>query len=135
MSRCTADLEYLQCDLCNTYFHKDIFCPHRRECKGAGSVELKKNEAAALLQQLNKLEDADRRAELNAAARAGGGENAGEPNQVLLVSRAGLDQQRAKSESQARTQLANDVEKVREEEIRKKINKQSLAAALDFLDS
>jgi len=44
MSHATSDLEYFQCDMCRVYVHKDIFCPHRRECKGPHSTELKKKE-------------------------------------------------------------------------------------------
>lgn len=48
MTRCTADLEYFQCDLCRKYFHKDIFCPHRRACKGPDSQEMDTKDALAL---------------------------------------------------------------------------------------
>lgn len=44
MSHVTADLEYFKCDLCNIYLHKDIFCDHRRDCKGLNSQEFKKSE-------------------------------------------------------------------------------------------
>lgn len=48
MSHATADLEYFMCDMCLTYVHRDIYCPHRRECKGKDSKELKKDEVAAI---------------------------------------------------------------------------------------
>lgn len=58
MSHCTADLEYFKCDMCHVYFHRDIFCPHRRECKGKDSQELKKDEVAVIA---DRLDEADRR--------------------------------------------------------------------------
>ncbi|EPY30888.1 hypothetical protein STCU_03815 [Strigomonas culicis] len=48
MSHTTADLEYFKCDVCGVYLHKDIFCDHRRECKGLHSTELKKQECQAI---------------------------------------------------------------------------------------
>lgn len=53
MSHATADLEYFKCDLCGVYLHKDIFCDHRRDCKGPNSVELKKSECKALERQVD----------------------------------------------------------------------------------
>ncbi|RNF04706.1 hypothetical protein TraAM80_05040 [Trypanosoma rangeli] len=44
MSHVTADLEYFKCDMCGVYLHKDIFCDHRRECKGLDSTEMKKSQ-------------------------------------------------------------------------------------------
>lgn len=48
MSHATADLEYFRCDVCGVYLHREIFCNHRRDCKGLGSTELKKGECRAL---------------------------------------------------------------------------------------
>lgn len=52
MSHATADLEYFKCDLCGVYLHKDIFCDHRRDCKGLHSTELKKSECKVLEEQV-----------------------------------------------------------------------------------
>lgn len=52
MSHATADLEYFMCDMCHTYVHRDIYCPHRRECKGRDSKELKKDEVVAIRKEL-----------------------------------------------------------------------------------
>ena len=60
MSHATADLEYFKCDMCGTYMHKEIFCDHRRNCKGKDSVELTKKQAAAVAQLL----EADERKKL-----------------------------------------------------------------------
>ena len=119
MARCTADLEFLQCDLCRTYFHKDIFCPHRRECKGPGSVELKKAEAEQLLRELNRNEDAQQQ----------------QQQQAVLVSRAQLDSVRANDASKARTALANQVEDENERDLRRTVNKKAIDDALAFLNS
>ncbi|KAH9586637.1 hypothetical protein LSM04_003088 [Trypanosoma melophagium] len=54
MSHVTADLEYFKCDMCGVYFHKDIFCDHRRECKGLDSKELKKSECRQIEAALNE---------------------------------------------------------------------------------
>jgi hypothetical protein len=55
MSSMTADLEYFKCDLCGTFFHRDIFCPHRRACKGLDSQELTAAQAAGLGVGIDKL--------------------------------------------------------------------------------
>lgn len=57
----TADLEFFKCDLCLTYFHRDIFCDHRRHCKGAGSTELNAKQADQIAASLDSCE-AKRRA-------------------------------------------------------------------------
>ena len=44
----TSDLEYFMCDMCRVYMHRDIFCDHRRQCKGPDSKELKKHESEAI---------------------------------------------------------------------------------------
>lgn len=54
MSHVTADLEFFKCDLCSVYFHKDIFCDHRRDCKGLNSQELKKSECRKWEAQLSE---------------------------------------------------------------------------------
>lgn len=53
MSQVTADLEFFKCDVCGVYLHKDIFCNHRRECKGSESQEISKRECLRIEQQLN----------------------------------------------------------------------------------
>ncbi|EPY39111.1 hypothetical protein AGDE_04818 [Angomonas deanei] len=54
MSHVTADLEYFQCDMCAKYLHKDIFCDHRRDCKGLHSTELKRAECKRIEEALGK---------------------------------------------------------------------------------
>lgn len=54
MSHVTADLEFFKCDLCSIYFHKDIFCDHRRDCKGLNSQEFKKSECRKWEAQLSE---------------------------------------------------------------------------------
>ncbi|AAZ12565.1 hypothetical protein, conserved [Trypanosoma brucei gambiense DAL972] len=54
MSHVTADLECFKCDMCGVYLHKDIFCNHRRECKGPHSTELKKSECRQIEAALNE---------------------------------------------------------------------------------
>eukprot|EP00758_Cryptobia_borreli_P014504 Tbor_TRINITY_DN5927_c2_g3::TRINITY_DN5927_c2_g3_i1::g.18245::m.18245 len=56
MSHATADLEYFMCDMCHTYIHRDIYCPHRRECKGRESQELKKGEVLAIRSELDDVQ-------------------------------------------------------------------------------
>jgi NAD-dependent SIR2 family protein deacetylase len=122
MSRCTADLEFLQCDMCQTYFHKDIFCPHRRECKGKDSKELKKGEAEAILKQLDKEED----------CRLNGG---GISTATAAAQRSQLSKIAAAQDQKQRTQLANEWADKEDEELKRKINKKALDDALAFLDS
>lgn len=52
----TADLEFLMCDLCHVYFHKDIFCPHRRACRGPNCTEMDKSEAETITKRLDQAE-------------------------------------------------------------------------------
>ncbi|KAG8339661.1 hypothetical protein TRVL_09513 [Trypanosoma vivax] len=54
MTQVTADLEYFKCDMCDVYLHKDIFCNHRRECKGLNSTELKKSQCRQIESTLNE---------------------------------------------------------------------------------
>ena len=67
MSQVTADLEYFKCDVCFTYFHRDIFCDHRRHCNGAGSTELNKRQAAAIADQLDRCESQKRQVKVPVA--------------------------------------------------------------------
>ena len=55
----TADGEFFKCDMCGVYFHMNIFCSHRRQCKGADSQEMKKEQIAETTKQLDK-EERDR---------------------------------------------------------------------------
>jgi hypothetical protein len=48
MSHATSDLEFFKCDMCHTYMHKEMYCDHRRACKGKDSVELTKKQAASV---------------------------------------------------------------------------------------
>eukprot|EP00760_Papus_ankaliazontas_P019231 PhM_4_TR17966/c0_g1_i1/m.76689 len=50
----TSDMEFLRCDLCFKYLHKDIFCDHRRQCKGLDSTELKPKEVRSKLDSINE---------------------------------------------------------------------------------
>ena len=52
----TADLEYLRCDMCGKYLHVDIFCDHRRACKGKDSVEITAQEASRIHSLLDREE-------------------------------------------------------------------------------
>jgi hypothetical protein len=54
MSHATSDLEFFMCDLCRVYVHRDIYCNHRRECKGLDSKELKKGEVNALSEAIGR---------------------------------------------------------------------------------
>lgn len=54
MTQVTSDLEYFKCDMCGKYLHRDIFCPHRRECKGADSVELTRTQADAVAAAMDR---------------------------------------------------------------------------------
>lgn len=54
MSHVTADLEYFKCDVCGVYFHKNIFCDHRRDCTGLNSDALKKSECRTLQEALSR---------------------------------------------------------------------------------
>jgi hypothetical protein len=53
MSQVTADLEYFKCDVCGTFFYRDIFCDHRRHCTGANSGELNKRQADVFAKRLD----------------------------------------------------------------------------------
>ena len=55
MSHATSDLEFFMCDMCQVYVHRDIFCSHRRECKGPNSQELRKAECEAIWGQIDKV--------------------------------------------------------------------------------
>eukprot|EP01060_Flectonema_neradi_P003394 TRINITY_DN12176_c0_g1_i1.p1 TRINITY_DN12176_c0_g1~~TRINITY_DN12176_c0_g1_i1.p1 ORF type:complete len:150 (+),score=35.18 TRINITY_DN12176_c0_g1_i1:62-451(+) len=55
----TADGEFFKCDMCGVYFHMNIFCSHRRQCKGADSQEMKKEQIEEATKQLDK-EERDR---------------------------------------------------------------------------
>jgi len=50
----TSDMEFMRCDMCYKYLHKDIFCDHRRICKGPDSTELKPQQCKNIQQALNK---------------------------------------------------------------------------------
>eukprot|EP01059_Diplonema_ambulator_P007009 TRINITY_DN16559_c0_g1_i1.p1 TRINITY_DN16559_c0_g1~~TRINITY_DN16559_c0_g1_i1.p1 ORF type:complete len:132 (+),score=45.41 TRINITY_DN16559_c0_g1_i1:52-447(+) len=50
----TADGEFFKCDMCGTYFHMNIFCSHRRQCKGLDSQEMKKELIAEVQGELDK---------------------------------------------------------------------------------
>merc|ERR1711991_1285225 len=67
MTSLTADLEYFKCDLCATYFHKDIFCDHRRLCNGPDSKELNRKQADKIAEALDSEESRARRAKGGAA--------------------------------------------------------------------
>ena len=119
MSRCTADLEFLQCDLCHTYFHKDIFCPHRRECKGAGSQELKKSEAEKLRVELDKEEDS----------------RGCTTKSTTTLQRAQLEQLSKAQDMKQRTQLANEWAEEEDKALKEKLKQHSIDDALAFLES
>lgn len=42
------------CDMCRVYVHRDIYCDHRRACKGPDSKELKKGECSAISEEIGK---------------------------------------------------------------------------------
>ena len=50
----TADGEFFKCDMCGVYFHMNIFCSHRRQCKGLDSQEMKKELIAEVQGGLDK---------------------------------------------------------------------------------
>ncbi|KAJ9461341.1 hypothetical protein DIPPA_21212 [Diplonema papillatum] len=50
----TADGEFFKCDMCGVYFHMNIFCSHRRQCKGLDSQEMKKELIAEVWSDLDK---------------------------------------------------------------------------------
>ena len=50
----TADGEFFKCDMCGIYLHMNIFCSHRRQCKGLNSKEMKKELIAEVQQDLDK---------------------------------------------------------------------------------
>eukprot|EP00796_Vickermania_ingenoplastis_P001175 gene1175-692_t len=54
MTQVTADLEYFKCDVCGVFLHKDIFCDHRRDCKGLNSQELRRSECRLLEAKLSE---------------------------------------------------------------------------------
>lgn len=56
MTTLTADLEYFKCDQCNTFFFKDIYCDHRRQCKGHDNPELKKKEVEQIASQIDAVD-------------------------------------------------------------------------------
>ena len=121
MSRCTADLEFLQCDLCLTYFHKDIFCPHRRDCKGLNSQEMKKSEAEKMRVDLDKLEDQRSHNDTN--------------NPAIMIPRAQLEKMQKSQDMKKRTELANEWADEEDRKLKEKFSKNATDAALAFLDS
>lgn len=124
MSRCTADLEFLQCDLCLTYFHKDIFCPHRRDCKGLNSQEMKKSEAEKMRVDLDKLEDqrSSAKTKTNDAP-------------CISVPRAQLEKIQKSQDMKKRTELANEWAEEEDRKLKEKFSKKATDAALAFLES
>lgn len=90
----TADLEFFMCDMCRVYVHRDIFCDHRRACKGPDCQELRKHEAEAIGREL----DAEQRR--------------------LLVGRCGASMSAVPLERQARLQEAAVRRKVADEHAR-----------------
>jgi hypothetical protein len=61
MTQVTADLEFFRCDVCTKFLHRDIFCDHRRECKGPNSQELTRKQADAAALMIDKDEAARRK--------------------------------------------------------------------------
>lgn len=119
MTTLTADLEYFKCDQCSIYFFKDIYCDHRRQCKGLDNPELKKKEVAAIASRI----DAADRCRLIAA---------GESRCVLDL--VPIEQKEKILASKVRSQLLDDYlqDKNREEAAKPR---RSNAELLAFLDS
>ena len=126
MSRCTSDLEFLQCDMCLTYFHKDIFCPHRRECKGANSQEMKKSEAEKLRIELDKQEDSRTSPDSSSSSSS---------KDKNSIHRSQLEQLSKAQDMKQRTQLANEWADEEDKALKEKLKKHSIDDALAFLDS
>ena len=116
MAQVTADLEYFKCDLCSTYFHRDIFCDHRRLCNGPGSTELNKRQADAVSHALDVEESRSR-------SRTGG---PGAPVDALSQ----------RGDNRTRTKLAQDVYSEEQAALQKRlksIDADALMAELDGL--
>ena len=119
MAACTADLEYFRCDMCGTYLHMDIFCDHRRACKGKDSKELKKAEAHAISDSIDRASREER-------ARTAG--TAVDADRSVVCS--GLDAVSKRQEAATRTKVANEWEAEQEAALRKQLADDKMDALL-----
>lgn len=139
MSHATADLEYFKCDVCGVYLHQDIFCDHRRECKGLGSTELKKSECrkiqellgkdtrAAVIAQLEKDKASEAAAQSTQAPAA---EGRGKVNVLLST-----DQMDRRRDMRVRREMANAYQKKQAEAFESEMTEAKRKELLDFLNS
>lgn len=150
MTQVTADLEYFKCDVCGVYLHKDIFCNHRRDCKGLNSQELKKSECRALEAELS---EETRR--LIAAREAQKGQMEGETttttNSVSITSTGAartpppaaeaavkvhlsVDEVDRRREARVRRQVAEEFDVKQDQAFEQKYSEEKIRALMDFLN-
>lgn len=126
MASCTSDLQYFKCDMCGTYFHMDIFCPHRRQCKGKDSKELKKPEADAIAAALDRQSREERASRVK--AEAADGPTAIDADAAVVCS--GLDKAVRRQEVATRTQVAEAWEKRQDDMLRAQLADDKMDALL-----
>ena len=118
MASLTVDLDYFKCDMCGTYFHKDIYCDHRRQCKGKDSQELKKGEVAAIAGAIDETER--------------------EREKILgidhPVKRGTIDKMAATQRAQLRRNVADEEQQRQDEQLKKKLESAGVDDLLAELD-
>lgn len=127
----TADLEYFKCDVCGVYMHKDIFCDHRRDCKGLNSQELKRSECRVIAEELN--EDTRRlvaQKDMAASSSIGGKTPAlaGSVKAHLPV-----DTLEKRSLTKLRHSIAEEYQNTVDQEFESKYSEEKMQALMDFL--
>ncbi|CCW61112.1 unnamed protein product [Phytomonas sp. EM1] len=129
MSHVTADLEYFKCDLCGVYLSKDIFCDHRRECKGTNSKELKRYECHVLQKEL----DRDTQ-QLVASVASGMSVSADDAAEIAKGCRFTTAEHQKRAEARVRSKVADKyqerIDKKFSEEL---LNSEKMSALLSFL--
>ena len=133
MASCTSALQYFKCDMCGTYFHMDIFCPHRRQCKGRDSKELKKPEADAIADALDRQSREDRATRVKDGAAASP-DAAARPDADKAIVCSGLDKATQRQEVATRTAVAEKWERRQDEALRQQLNDDKMDALLAELD-
>lgn len=123
MSQMTADLEYLKCDMCGTYFHKEIFCPHRRECKGKDCKEIRKAEAQLINDTIDKQERKARAERSNNPILC-------DPSTIS----GGLEAAVQRRESAIRTEIANSWAAEQDRQLAEKLDRKKIDSLMAELD-
>lgn len=147
MTHVTADLEYFKCDVCGVYLHKDIFCDHRRDCKGLNSQELKRSECRALQEDLSAetrrliaqrdrheipTDAASNSSDVIAAAASA---SASLPPSAQVNEHLPVEKLEARQKARIRREMVEQYQSSVDEEFEKKYSEEKMKALMDFLNS